>query len=79
MVVHARHGLRFAVAACCLVWGGGAQAQPGTATGGNLQVDLGILAGRPRIQPTRTATPPDIDGRLDDEVWRSAETVTELV
>jgi hypothetical protein len=61
------------------VWAGGAQAQPGTATDGNLQVDLGILAGRPRIQPTRTATPPDIDGRLDDEVWRTAETITELV
>ena len=78
MVVHARHGLRCAVAACCLLWAGGAQAQQGTATDGNRQVDLGILAGRPRIHPTRTATPPAIDGRLD-EVWRSAATITELV
>ena len=41
--------------------------------------DLGPLAGRPRISPVRTATPPEIDGRLDDEVWRTATKITELV
>ena len=42
-------------------------------------IDLGPLAGRPRISPTRTDTPPVIDGRLDDEVWRTATKITELV
>ena len=42
-------------------------------------VDLGPLAGRPRISPTRTDTPPEIDGRLDDEAWRTATKITELV
>ena len=42
-------------------------------------VDLGPLAGRPRVSPTRTDTPPVIDGRLDDEVWRTATKITELV
>ena len=41
--------------------------------------DLGILAGRPTIQPTRIAEAPDIDGRLDDDVWRGVATITELV
>ena len=42
-------------------------------------VDLGALAGRPRISPSRTSTPPVIDGRLDDEVWLTATKITELV
>ena len=42
-------------------------------------IDLGPLAGRPRISPVRTDTPPEIDGRLDDEVWRTATKITELV
>ena len=42
-------------------------------------VDLGPLTGRPRISPSRTSTPPVIDGRLDDEVWRTATKITELV
>jgi hypothetical protein len=41
--------------------------------------DLGPLAGRPRVSPTRTDTPPKIDGRLDDEVWQTATRITELV
>src|SRR5262245_23812118 len=28
--------------------------------------------GRPRVTPTRTDTPPVIDGKLDDPVWKSA-------
>jgi hypothetical protein len=42
-------------------------------------VDLGPLAGRPRTSPSRTSTPPVIDGRLDDEVWQTATKITELV
>ncbi len=39
----------------------------------------GILAGRPTLRPTRTDVRPDIDGRLDDEVWRNALHITEFV
>ena len=39
----------------------------------------GILAGRPALRPTRTDVRPDIDGRLDDLVWRSAVRVTDFV
>ena len=39
----------------------------------------GILAGRPTLRPTRTDVRPDIDGRLDDLVWRNAVRVTEFV
>ncbi|MYD71360.1 MAG: hypothetical protein F4W89_11550 [Acidobacteria bacterium] len=39
----------------------------------------GILTGRPMLRPTRTDTRPDIDGRLDDEVWRNAVRITEFV
>ncbi len=42
-------------------------------------VDLGPLAGRPRVSPTRTSDPPDIDGRLDDQAWRTATKITDLV
>ncbi len=41
--------------------------------------NAGILAGRPTLRPTRTDVRPDIDGRLDDLVWRSAVRVTEFV
>ena len=46
-----------------------------TATG----PEFGVLAGRPLIQPTRTEVRPTIDGRLDDEVWQTAATITEFV
>ena len=39
----------------------------------------GLVPGRPMVRPTRTDTPPVIDGRLDDEVWRSAALITEFV
>lgn len=39
----------------------------------------GMFSGRPRIRPTRTMTPPTIDGRLTDDVWRTATMITELV
>ncbi len=40
---------------------------------------FGILTGRPIVRPTRADTPPVIDGRLDDEIWRTAAKITELV
>ena len=40
---------------------------------------VGILTGRPTVRPTRTSDRPNIDGRLDDVVWRSATTITEFV
>ena len=39
----------------------------------------GILAGRPSVQPARTADPPRIDGRLDDAVWGRATRITDFV
>ena len=39
----------------------------------------GILTGRPTLRPTRTDVRPDIDGRLDDVVWRNALRVTDFV
>ena len=41
--------------------------------------DFGVLAGRPLVRPTRTETRPDIDGRIDDEVWRNAASITDFV
>lgn len=40
---------------------------------------FGVLGGRPRIAATRTDVPPVVDGRLDDEVWRTAAMLTEFV
>ena len=45
----------------------------------NTETELGVLAGRPIVRPTRTDTPPDINGRLDDEVWQTAAKLTEFV
>ena len=39
----------------------------------------GALVGRPRVRATRTDAPPTIDGRLDDEVWRTAAMLSEFV
>jgi TolB-like protein len=52
---------------------GGAAA--GTLTG----TEFGVLAGRPLVRPTRTETRPNIDGRIDDEVWRNAASITDFV
>ena len=41
--------------------------------------EFGSFAGRPVVRPTRTNTPPDIDGRIDDEVWRTSAAVTRFV
>ena len=40
--------------------------------------DGGLIPGRPTVRPTRTDTAPEIDGRLDDEVWRTAALITEF-
>ena len=39
----------------------------------------GILTGRPTVRPTRTSTPPTIDGRLDDAAWTDAVHITDFV
>ena len=41
--------------------------------------EFGSLAGRPVVRPTRTNAPPDIDGRIDEEVWRTAGSITQFV
>lgn len=41
--------------------------------------DRPSLAGRPTLVPARLATRPVIDGRLDDEVWRTASRITDFV
>ena len=41
--------------------------------------NTGLVPGRPTVRPTRTDTPPEIDGRLDDEVWKTAALITEFV
>ena len=38
-----------------------------------------LVGGRPTINAVRTSTPPDVDGRLDDVVWRDAVRITEFV
>ena len=53
---------------------GRAESAPGVAG-----AEFGILSGRPVLRPTRTETPPDIDGRIADEVWRNAAAITEFV
>jgi hypothetical protein len=39
---------------------------------------FGLAPGRPRVSPTRTDTPPRIDGVLDDPVWLTAARITEF-
>ncbi|MEC7846472.1 MAG: carbohydrate binding family 9 domain-containing protein, partial [Gemmatimonadota bacterium] len=41
--------------------------------------NTGLVPDRPTVRPTRTDTPPEIDGRLDDEVWKTAAVLTEFV
>ena len=41
--------------------------------------NAGALTGRLLVRPTRTDTPPSVDGRLDDAVWRNAARITEFV
>ena len=41
--------------------------------------NAGALAGRVTVRPVRTRTPPNVDGRLDDAVWRDAARITDFV
>ena len=38
----------------------------------------GLVPGRPTVRPSVADTPPEIDGRLDDEVWKTAARITEF-
>ena len=61
---------------------GGVERTPVRAADADVDVDLentGLVPDRPTVRPTRTDTPPDIDGRLDDEVWKTAALITEFV
>ena len=58
----------------------GTGARPSAAAAGLAPAaSLGILAGRPNVRAVRTAQPPQIDGNLDDAVWRQAIRITEFV
>ena len=41
--------------------------------------DYGALADRPRVRVPRIDTPPEIDGRLNDEAWLEAALLTDFV
>jgi len=56
-----------------------ATARPEPSQQSNGATQIGILAGRPSIRPTRISTPPLIDGSLDDSVWQQAARITEFV
>ena len=61
--------------------GGGAAPAPRPpelVSSGPSLASLGLVPGRPRTTPTRTDTPPEIDGRLDDAVWATATRITEF-
>ena len=49
------------------------------AAGFSIAAAAGILTGRPTVRPPRTATRPEIDGRLDDVVWRNAVRISDFV
>ena len=56
----------------------GAQEAPPFAAGATDPTTFGLIPGRPTVRPTRTDTPPDLDGRLDDAVWRIAAPITQF-
>ena len=64
-----------AVASGGITFGDGAPERASDLIFGN----AGVLAGRETVRPTPTQTPPEIDGRLDDAVWRNAARITEFV
>ena len=51
----------------------------GVMSGAAMAGNAGTLAGRVTVRPVRTQTPPDVDGRLDDAVWRNAARITDFV
>ena len=50
-----------------------------TSSAGPMAGNAGALAGRITVRPVRTETPPDVDGRIDDAVWRDAARITDFV
>ena len=58
-----------------LIMGTGGGVMSGAAMAGN----AGALAGRVTVRPVRTQTPPNVDGRIDDAVWRNAARITDFV
>ena len=59
--------------------GAAAEPESGREPTAGFAAAAGILTGRPMLRPTRADVRPDIDGRLDDQVWRNALRVTEFV
>ena len=51
----------------------------GVMSGAAMAGNAGALAGRVTVRPVRTQTPPNIDGRIDDAVWRNAARITDFV
>ena len=41
--------------------------------------EAGALTGRVNVRPSRTSTPPTVDGRLDDAVWQDAAGITDFI
>ena len=41
--------------------------------------EAGALTGRVNVRPSRTSTPPTVDGRLDDAVWQDAARITDFI
>ena len=69
-----------ALVLCLLAGAAAARAQsPSASATAASGADYGALAGRPRVRAVRTDTPPNIDGRLDDEVWRTAAMLSDFV
>ena len=62
-----------------VVLGGPSAAEGDGGPAAGFAAAAGILTGRPTLRPTRTEIRPDIDGRLDDLVWRNALRITEFV
>ena len=59
---------------------GAGQAGAGSASEGRLPTpeELGLVPGRPRVTPIRTAARPVLDGILDDMAWEGAPQLTEF-
>ena len=70
--------LRLALGMVICIAASDSWAQSSVPSGAQSTDGLGLIAGRPTVRPTRAVAAPQIDGRLDDPVWRSAATLTEF-
>jgi hypothetical protein len=52
---------------------------PETAGSGGISLTAPRRRSRPSVRPTRTAAPPEVDGQLDDAVWKTAARLTTFV